>query len=372
MSIYKRGGVYWYGFVFNGERVQASTKQGNKRVAERMEAAQKTRLAMGEVGLIETKPAPRLREFKPRFVQHVEVRCAEKPRTVAFYKEKLQRLLEYAPMANSRLDRIDEALIEAYVQERRKKVSPGTVNRQLATLRLLLRQAYKWKVIQRVPSFSLLAGEKSRDFVLSHKREQAYLEAAADPLRDVALLILDTGLRVGEAVALQWPDIHFDPVGAAKFGYLRVQSGKSKNACRNVSLTARVSEMLQGRKQASGSDWVFPGKMGRPFGVTSLDHQHEKTRTGLKLPKEFVIHSLRHTMLTRLGEAGADVFTIMRIAGHSSVTVSQRYVHPSPESVERAFERLEALNAGEREKLHPKHEGTTVSTTPPQNLPVSD
>ena len=49
-------------------------------------------------------------------------------------------------------------------------------------------------------------------------------------------------------------------------------------------------------------------------------------------------------MLTRLGEAGADAFTIMRIAGHSSVTVSQRYVHPSPESLERAFEQLEALN----------------------------
>ncbi len=57
------------------------------------------------------------------------------------------------------------------------------------------------------------------------------------------------------------------------------------------------------------------------------------------------MHSLRHTMLTRLGEAGADAFTIMRIAGHSSVTVSQRYVHPTPEGMERAFERLEDLNA---------------------------
>jgi hypothetical protein len=54
-------------------------------------------------------------------------------------------------------------------------------------------------------------------------------------------------------------------------------------------------------------------------------------------------------MLTRLGEAGADAFTIMKIAGHSSVTVSQRYVHPSPDSLERAFERLDALNAAKRE-----------------------
>ena len=58
-------------------------------------------------------------------------------------------------------------------------------------------------------------------------------------------------------------------------------------------------------------------------------------RDNLKLSRDFVVHSLRHTMLTRLGEAGAEVFTIMRIAGHSSVTVSQRYVHPAPESMER-------------------------------------
>jgi hypothetical protein len=49
-------------------------------------------------------------------------------------------------------------------------------------------------------------------------------------------------------------------------------------------------------------------------------------------------------MLTRLGKAGADAFTIMRVAGHSSVAVSQRYVHLTPEGMERAFERLEDLN----------------------------
>jgi site-specific recombinase XerD len=47
-----------------------------------------------------------------------------------------------------------------------------------------------------------------------------------------------------------------------------------------------------------------------------------------------------------MGEAGADAFTIMRLAGHSTVVVSQRYVHPSPEALERAFELLENLNQG--------------------------
>jgi integrase len=56
------------------------------------------------------------------------------------------------------------------------------------------------------------------------------------------------------------------------------------------------------------------------------------------------LHSLRHTFGTRLGEAGADAFTIMRLMGHSTVAVCQRYVHPSPETVELAFERMIVLN----------------------------
>jgi integrase len=85
--------------------------------------------------------------------------------------------------------------------------------------------------------------------------------------------------------------------------------------------------------------------------VMSLDHLHRRIcepmvdgKKQMLFPREFVLHGLRHTFLTRLGEAGADAFTIMKLAGHSSVIVSQRYVHPTPESCELAFERLEALN----------------------------
>ena len=68
-----------------------------------------------------------------------------------------------------------------------------------------------------------------------------------------------------------------------------------------------------------------PARAGGSFLATSLNHRHS---TELKLERDFVLHSLRHTMLTRLGEAGVDAFTIMGIAEDSSVTVSQKYVHP--------------------------------------------
>lgn len=57
MSIFKRGNVYWYHFLFNGEHIQRSTKQGNPRIARQIEAAYRTALAKGEVGIIEKKKA---------------------------------------------------------------------------------------------------------------------------------------------------------------------------------------------------------------------------------------------------------------------------------------------------------------------------
>ena len=80
------------------------------------------------------------------------------------------------------------------------------------------------------------------------------------------------------------------------------------------------------------------------------DHLHKKLRDNLQLPNDCVIHSLRHTFLTRFGEAGADAFTIKKVAGHSSVTISERYIHPTPEGQERAFERFANLNREAVEK----------------------
>jgi len=369
MSIFKRGKTYWFHFYWNSQHIQKSTRQGNPRVARQIEAAYRTKLAKGEVGIEERKPAPTLKVFAQRFIDAIQVRCAASPRTIEFYAEKLSRLLEFEPLANSRLDRINERLIESYVQHRRQEVAPGTVNRQLATLRRLLRLAYEWEIISRVPKIRLLPGERTREFILSFRQEQLYFEMARQPLNDVALLLLDTGLRLGEGLSLEWRDIRLEPVNGAAFGYLQVRKGKSKNAKRNLCLTERVRRMLEERASSTDSPWVFPGKKGRPLLVTSLDHMHSELRATLKLPKDYVLHSLRHTMLTRLGEAGVDAFTIMRIAGHSSVTVSQRYVHPTPETMERAFQRLEALNEKAARKL-PEGQKRQVPATIPATLPV--
>lgn len=354
-----------------------------QKVARDMESAHRTSLAKGEVGIRDKKLAPTLRVFAPRFISSIQVRCANKPATIQFYASKLKRLLEFEPLANARMDKIDEALIENYVQQRSrkprpgigrnsdekaKKLAPASINRELATLRQLLRLAQEWRVIERVPRIRLLPGERNRDFVLDHRLERTYLEMAPQPLKEVAAVLLETGLRVGEAWGLEWRDVHLKPANGARFGYLTVRDGKSKNARRNVSLTLGACAVLSDRRNHARTPLVFTNAAGTgPLSIFTLDDQHARLRTLLRLPKDFVIHSLRHTMLTRLREAGTDVFTIMRVAGHSSVTVSQRYVHPSPEALERAFERLESLNGIAAKVLPDSSESRVV----PTNFPTS-
>lgn len=202
------------------------------------------------------------------------------------------------------------------------------------------------KIIDRVPRIRLLRGERVREFVLSREQEELYLGAAPEDLRDVGALLLDAGLRVGEALTLDWTEVHLEPAGVGGHPYVKVLARNSKNSkARTVPLTARAVEMLK-RHDLQKAGLVFH-RDGAPFLGTTLDHQHAGVRRLLKLPADFVLHSLRHTFGTRLGESGADAFTIMKLMGHSTVTVSQRYVHPTPESMERAIERLEAMNRGQ-------------------------
>lgn len=350
----------------------------NRQSAKDMEAAHRAALAKGEVGLGERKAVPLFAEFAKQFKKSVETQCAAKPSTVEFYFSKLDRLLEFTPLAQACLDQIDEAMIASYVQHRRavlhgdKPISPASVNRELATLRKALRLAHEWRIINRVPRIRMLPGERTREFVLSRDQERIYLEFAPQPLKDAAVLMLDTGLRVGEVLALEWRDVTLSTVPGAPHGFLSIRHGKTANARRFIPITSRVRTMFEDRKIESKGQWVFPDSSGvAPLSRFTLRDQHTKIRQTMKLPTDAVIHSLRHTALTRLGEAGADAFSIMRLAGHSTVTVSQKYVHPSAEALGLAIQRLEAMNDRDKEKLS-ETPTTALLTTVPTTVELAD
>src|SRR5579864_3356469 len=101
MAVYKRGRVWWYRFTWKGEPIRESTKQTNKRVAEKIESAHKTRLAMGEVGIRDRIAAPTLKQFSERdFMPFIETRFQNKQKTLGYYKNGIKNLNSYPPLAS--------------------------------------------------------------------------------------------------------------------------------------------------------------------------------------------------------------------------------------------------------------------------------
>jgi hypothetical protein len=122
-----------------------------------------------------------------------------------------------------------------------------------------------------------------------------------------------------------------------------VLTGKSPAARRRIPMTPRVLGVLEERWEAQGKPaqgWVWPAptKTGH-INHSTVKKQHKKALTNSKVAP-FVLYSLRHTFLTRLGASGCDVWTLMRIAGHSSIAMSTRYVHPHADTIDRAFAAL--------------------------------
>jgi integrase len=109
-------------------------------------------------------------------------------------------------------------------------------------------------------------------------------------------------------------------------------------------MTPRVRAVLEARcieANRPEEGWVFPSatKSGH-IEPSTLRGQH---RNALRLSgvRPFVLYTLRHTFLTRLGQSGCDVWTLCRIAGHSTIGISARYVHPSEDTVLNAMARLQ-------------------------------
>jgi Site-specific recombinase XerD len=108
----------------------------------------------------------------------------------------------------------------------------------------------------------------------------------------------------------------------------------------------------QGRPECG---WTFPaesksGHLDRDTAKThhrkALEMIEQKAKgQGMQNPvTRFPPYTMRHTALTRLAEAGCDAFTLARIAGHSSITITQRYCHPQADAIERAFAKLATGN----------------------------
>jgi len=346
MSIWKRGKVYWYKFTWHGELIRHSTKQGNAVVARQMEAAHRTALAKGEVGIRERKPVPTLREFfddrfEPWAKSTFEKSC---PGNWLWYRAGIRALLRYKPLAGAKLDSVGNELaaeFTAFRQAEGRQVS--TINSALRVLRSSLARAVEWGVLNVRPKVSMLPGERKRETVVTAEQEQIYLQFCSELLRNVAVVLIDTGMRPDECYRMRWENIDWKD---GNHGTVLITHGKTAAAVRTLYQTTRMRFTLEtlweiAGKPSHGWVWPAPTKSGH-IDHSSLKKQHarafreanahikaeaKKANQKPKLLKPWVLYSFRHTFLTRLGKSGCNIWTHARLAGHSSIEMSLRYVH---------------------------------------------
>ena len=337
----KRGNVYWIRLHWNGRLIQRTTRCRNRKAAEQIESQLRVQLAKGEAGLIDTSRAPTLEKFGKQFLDYLPAHVS--PRTVGFYTDAWKPLIEFEPIARTRITGIDAAIIEQFVQHRlSQKMKPATVNHSLRTLRRALRLAAEWKLIYAAPKIKMLPGERQREFIISEELLGRMLPLCSPLMSRLLPFLIDTGLRITEALSLTWATVSTKPKDGADRGWVYVAKGKSKYAKRYVPLTQRASEIIVQCRKLSKGDYVFPGHGGkRKLSRFWPSEQFAQITDKLHLPWDCVLHSTRHTFCTNLGESGADAFTIQKLAGHSSITISQRYVHPTPIRLESAIGMLE-------------------------------
>jgi integrase len=357
--IFKRGKIYYYEFELRGRRYKESTRQGNPRTARQLEAARRTQILKGEVGIRDKKPAMTLQQFADTsFKPHVECTFAAKFKTLEYYRNGLKNLMAFAELAGKPLDEIKSEAITAYAKRRQEAgVKISTVNRELQVLRRMFHLAAEWGKTEKIlPKVRMLPGEKHRDRVISRGEEMQYLVAAPRLLKDVATILLDCGLRPEECFRLRIENV--------RDGAIHINYGKTRASRRRIPMTVRVTAIVEGRitseravieeilksknvtdtqrqKEIESRGWLFPAptRSGHMEG-SSVKRQQAKVFSLTKI-KPFELYCLRHTCLTRWAPK-MDPFTLAYLAGHSDISITKRYVHPEDETVRAAMERAVA------------------------------
>jgi integrase len=88
--------------------------------------------------------------------------------------------------------------------------------------------------------------------------------------------------------------------------------------------------------------YVFPSRLDSKKHLTTVQKLHEKACREANL--EFRLYDLRHTFGSRAAMAGVDLPTLKELMGHGSITITMRYVHPTPAHKMQAVQKLQQFN----------------------------
>ena len=349
MQFFKREGskYWWIKFEIHGKRHRVSTKETNRRKAEDFAAAYRTQLNEGKVDLQRRKEAPAFDVAVKNFLDWSTEQHAEHPNTTLRYRVASKPLLKF--FSKTRLDNISKEDVESYRKWRAKqksgrgnaKLKPATINRKLACLKAIFNHFIEndaQDTVARNPVSKVKFQPENNERIrtLSAEEEQTYLSVCSQPLKDIAALMLDTGMRPDEVVKLTVNDIDLAR------NVLRVAKSKTKTGRRTLSLTARAAQVLTERAGKAQGVNLFPHQAdpARPMIKSNHAHTGALKRSGLPY---FRLYDCRHTFATRAVESGVDLVTLAALLGHAKINMVMRYAHPTAEHQVQAIRKMEAF-----------------------------
>ena len=287
------------------------------------------------------KEVATLEEFTPRFLDGYARANRHKPSGIAA-KETIFRVHLIPRLGNRRLDAITNEDVQRLKSDLTNR-APKTVNNILATLGRMLGIAVEWGVIDEMPC-SIKQLKVSRPEMAFHDfADYERLVGAAKAIDANAYLIMllggEAGLRCGEMMALEWPDVDL------RQGQLRVRQSEWKGhvtepkggRTRYVPLTARLTAALRQYRHLKGR--VLCEGDGR-----SLTQKMVQDRVRWAARRALVrdgVHILRHTFCSHLAMRGAPARAIQELAGHQDLSTTQRYMHLSPAAKDSAIRLLD-------------------------------
>ncbi|HVP66430.1 MAG TPA: tyrosine-type recombinase/integrase [Anaeromyxobacteraceae bacterium] len=292
------------------------------------------------------KDVPTLAAFKDRFVvEHLRAE-QRKPSSIEA-AESLFRTHLGPALGGKRLDEIELADVQTLKAKSLEQLTAKTTNNILSTLGSMLRRAVEWGVIESFPRFRLLK-TSGRGALFYDFADYARLVGAAhalDPRIEVMVLLGgDAGLRRGEIMALEWTDLDFrrQQVHVQRSEWSGQVTTPKGGRSRIVPMTEELCRALQVVRHLRG-----PRVLYRDDGssltnkVVRLWMLAAQRRAGLPV-RNGGTHILRHTFCSHLAMQGAAAKAIQELAGHSTLAMTQRYMHLSPAAKDSAIALLNA------------------------------
>jgi integrase len=237
------------------------------------------------------------------------------------------------PFYPGRLADIRRADIQRYVTERSGRVSPGSVRKELNTLKHLFALAVEWEIVPINPTHAVKSPKvpAGRVRYLQPTELRALVGICPDWLNPIVCLAVTTGMRRGEILGLRWLDVDF---AGGRIMLPQTKNGEGRIVYLNKSAMAAFRSLDSG-PETKPTDRLFSATSPEQVSVA---FQRACRKAGIA---DFHFHDLRHTAASWLRMAGADIHTVALILGHKDLRMAARYQHLSPAFMAEAVGRLD-------------------------------